>query len=77
MTKKPERIDLTEEELEALLERVERGCLEPGDYDVIKAMAETITFLSHAVDTKGLQLKRLLRSLFGSTSEKRKSSSVG
>jgi len=72
VTKKPERIDLTEEELEALLERVERGCLEPGDYDVIKAMAETITFLSHAVDTKGLQLKRLLRSLFGSTSEKRK-----
>ncbi len=71
MTKKPERIDLTEQELDALLERVERDRLEPGDYEVIKAMAETITFLSHAVETKGFQLKRLLRSLFGSTSEKR------
>ena len=70
MTKKPERIDLTEEEIEALLERVERDCLQPGDYEVIKAMAETITFLSRAVDTKGFQLKRLLRALFGSTSEK-------
>jgi len=70
VTKKPKRIELTEQELDALLERVENECLEPGDYEVIKAMAETITFLSHAVDTKGFQLKRLLRSLFGSTSEK-------
>ena len=68
--KKPERIELTPEELDALLERVERDCLQPGDYDVIKAMAETITFLSQAVDTKGFQLKRLLRALFGSTSER-------
>ena len=64
MTKKPKRIELTEQELDALLERVENECLEPGDYEVIKAMAETITFLSHAVDTKGFQLKRLLRALF-------------
>jgi transposase len=68
--KKPERIELTQEELDALLERVENEHLQPGDYDLIKAMAETISFLSHAVDTKGVQLKRLLRTLFGSPSEK-------
>ncbi len=71
MTKKPERIDITEEELEALVERVESDRLEPGDYEVIKAMAETIAYLSQAIDQKGVQLRRLLRTLFGSGSEKR------
>ena len=69
---KPERIDVTPEELDALLKRVESGSLSAGDYELIKAMVETITFLSEAVDKKGVQLKRLLRALFGSTSEKAK-----
>ena len=65
--KKPKRIDLTPEELEALLERVESGKLAAGDFEIIRAMAETIAFLSEAVDKKGASIKRLLRTLFGSS----------
>lgn len=68
---KPKRIELTSEELEALLKRVESGNLQAGDYEVIKSMAETIAYLGHVADQKGIQVARLLRSLFGSTSEKR------
>ena len=70
---KPERLEISEEELTELLGRVESGQLEPGDFETIKAMAETISFLSNVVDQKGVQLKRLLRALFGSSSEKRES----
>ena len=70
---KPERLEISEEELTELLGRVESGELEPGDFETIKAMAETISFLSNVVDQKGVQLKRLLRALFGSSSEKRES----
>lgn len=68
--KKPERIDLSQEELEALLLRVESGSLQPGDYELIKAMAETIAYLSQAADKKSATIARLIRTLFGSTSEK-------
>jgi hypothetical protein len=65
----PKRIDLTQEELDALLERVESDALEPGDCEVIRAMAETIAFLSQAVDQKGTSIKRLLRMIFGASTE--------
>ena len=68
---KPKRIDLTQEELDAMLERVESGNLQPGDYELIKGMAETIAYLSYVADQKGVQVARLLRTLFGSKSEKR------
>ena len=35
----PERIDLTPEQLDALLKRVEAGTLQDGDYEIIKGMA--------------------------------------
>lgn len=70
MTKKPERIDLSQEELDALLSRVESGSLAPGDYELIKAMAETIAYLSQAADKKSATIARLIRTLFGSKSEK-------
>ena len=68
---KPKRIDLTPEELDALLERVESENLQPGDFELIKGMAETIAYLSHVADQKGVQVARLLRTLFGSSTEKR------
>jgi transposase len=68
---KPKRIDLTPEELDALLERVESDNLQDSDYELIKGMAETIAYLSHVADQKGVQVARLLRALFGSSTEKR------
>lgn len=71
MMTKPKRIELTQEELDELLKRAESGDLQSGDYEVIKGMADTISYLSHVADQKGVQVARLLRTLFGSKSEKR------
>jgi len=46
------------------------GALQNGDYEIIKGMAETIAFLSHAVDNKSTSIQRLLRMLFGDKTEK-------
>jgi hypothetical protein len=39
MMNMPKRIDITPEELDALLQRVKAGRLEDNDYEIIKAMA--------------------------------------
>jgi transposase len=70
--KVPKWIDLSPEEMDALLERVAAGSLKEGDYGIIKAMAETISVLSQSVDEKAASIKRLLRMLFGSSTEKAK-----
>ena len=67
--KAPKRIDLNLEEVDALLERA-AGLLEKGDYEIIKGMADTIRILSQAVDEKASSIRRLLRMLFGATTEK-------
>jgi len=69
--KEPKRIDLNLEEVDALLERA-AGLLEKGDYEIIKGMADTIRILSQAVDEKASSIRRLLRMLFGATTEKAK-----
>jgi hypothetical protein len=66
----PKRIDLTAEQLDALLKRVESGTLQDGDYEIIKGMAETLSFLSHALDHKNTSIKRLLKLIFGDRTEK-------
>jgi len=68
--KAPKWIDLSPEEMDALLERVAAGTLIEGDFEIIKAMAETIHVLSQSVDEKAASIKRLLRMLFGSSTEK-------
>jgi transposase len=64
---KPRRIDISQKELDALIERVEAGTLLDSDREIIKAMAETISILSHAVDEKSASIRRLLKMIFGST----------
>ena len=67
---KPKRIDISQKELDALIERVESGNLLDSDREIIKAMAETISILSHAVDEKTASIRRLLKMIFGSSTEK-------
>ena len=69
--KAPEHIDLNLEEVDALLERI-AGLLEKRDYEIIKAMVDTIRILSQAADQKASSIRRLLRMLFGATTEKAK-----
>jgi len=71
MANKPKRIDLTPQDLRALLERA-KATLSKEDYEKIKAMAETIEALSNVVDQKASAIKRLLKLLFGQKSEKKK-----
>ena len=66
----PKRIDLKPEEMDALLERVKQGRLEDNDYEIIKAMAETVSYLSRLSDKKAATIKRLLKMMFGDQSEK-------
>jgi len=70
--KAPARIDLDLEQVDDLLKRVETGCLQAGDYQLIKAMVETIELLSQCVDEKATSIRRLLRMLFGPRTEKLK-----
>ena len=70
--KAPQRIDLNREQADALLKRVKTGCLQDGDYEIIKAMVETIELLNQCVDEKATSIRRLLRMLFGPRTEKLK-----
>ena len=65
----PKRIDITEAQLEEVLARAKELLL-PEDYEIIKGMADTITFLSKAVGMKNAQVQKLLRLLFGKVNEK-------
>ncbi len=70
--KAPKQIDLNLDQVDALLKRVETGSLQDGDYEIIKAMVETIHLLSQSVDQKATSIRRLLRMLFGERTEKLK-----
>jgi len=65
------RIDLDLKEIDALLARAEAGVLDAGDCEIIKAMAECIVYLSQAVDEKAVKIKKLLRMIFGASTEKK------
>ena len=65
------RIDLSSADVEALLARV-RAKMGEADYELIKSMAETIAFLVQKVEEGKVSASRLLRMLFGASSEKTK-----
>ena len=65
----PKRIDITPKQLEELLARAKK-LLPKEDYETIKGMADTISFLSNAVNSKSASIQRLLAMLFGTITEK-------
>jgi transposase len=67
-----EPIHLKTEELDALIKRVESGCLQDKDIEIIKAMADAVKVLSQAVKDKASSIKKLLAMLFGAKTEKKK-----
>jgi transposase len=66
----PKRIDITPEQLDALLQRVKDNRLLDNDYEIIKAMADTVSYLSQLSEEKAGTIKKLLKMLFGDQSEK-------
>jgi len=69
--KPPKLVDLKLEDVEALLARVEKGELQQSDSELIRSIVETIAYLSQAVDEKATVIKRLLRTIFGASTETR------
>jgi len=66
-----DQIQLSEEDINTLLERVKGNALQEGDYEIIKSMADAIITLSQALDNKATSIKRLLAMLFGPKTEKK------
>ena len=65
----PKRIDITEKQMEALLARAKR-LLPEEDYEIVKGMADTITFLSRSAGKNKAHMQKLIAMLFGVINEK-------
>ena len=70
----PKTLDIKQDELDALLERVRSNKLQDGDYDLIKALVETVAYLNTLSNEKAASIKRLLKMVFGDKTEKKKKS---
>jgi transposase len=68
----PERIELSPEQMQTFMERVESHSLQEQDYTLILGMAQTILFLSRIIEEKRGSIRRLLRMLFGPKTESSK-----
>lgn len=66
----PVPIELSGDQLAALIERIKARKLLDDDYKALEAMGKTIGFLSQTVNDKAASIKRLLKMLFGASSEK-------
>ena len=63
--KAPKIVELSVEELDALVDRVNRGEVQQGDGEIIEAMAEKIKFINSVLLEKSISIKRLRRIING------------
>jgi hypothetical protein len=68
--KKLQQIELTPDELEGLMHRLDTGALTAHDHEIIKAILETFLVLNRAVQDKDGKINKLLRMVFGAKTEK-------
>jgi len=68
--KEPRRLEADEAQLAAVAQRLERRSLEPGDYELLKVVIDTVCFLRRVVQQKATSIQRLLRMIFGARTEK-------
>ena len=67
-----ERMEMSPEQLDELIARMESSDIAAEDLVAIKAMAESIKVLRQAVQEKSMSVKRVLRMLFGAPTETNK-----
>jgi len=72
MSQRSLSIEITDQEMEAFLQRVERRCLIESDYLLIQAMADSIRRIRHVLQEKDASIGRLVRMLFGAKTESAK-----
>ncbi len=69
--KRPTALNMSTEELKALRDRAREGRLRPEDNKLVEALAETVVALGEAVEQKGTSIRRLLKLIFGSPTERK------
>ncbi len=65
-------LDLSPEDLKAVMERIRNKSLEPHDYVILEALGNTFLLLSQSLNDKETSIRRLLRLIFGPTTERSK-----
>lgn len=68
--KEPQRLAADEAQLASVAQRLETRSLEPGDYELLKVLIDTVCYLSRIVQQKATSIQRLLRMIFGARTEK-------
>ena len=68
----PVRIDMSPEQVEGLLARLEAGALQSDDATHLRQIVESYRYLYQALEDKNTSIQRLRRMLFGDTTEKTK-----
>jgi transposase len=66
----PKRLDVNEEELNAILERARVAPLTERDYATLKASVDTLSYLHRLLQNRRLTISRLKRLVFGDRTEK-------
>jgi transposase len=69
--KPPKMIEMTQDQIDDLLKRI-KTVLQPGDYDVIAAVFNSLAYLKQAYHSKTASIQRLVRMIFGPRTEKTK-----
>jgi transposase len=74
-SKTPERLVVDHRELATILARLEQlqgadGRISEQDFAALKAVAETLAFLTQELESKGITLRKLRKLVFGPASEK-------
>lgn len=70
MNRSREGLELNREELQRLLERAKKGPLSEPDYQTLKAVVETLGYLTQLLEDRKTTIDRLRQILFGASSEK-------
>ncbi|HXW69619.1 MAG TPA: IS66 family transposase [Dissulfurispiraceae bacterium] len=65
-------VELTAEEIDALIQRIETGTLTDNDLSAIKAIVKSYLKLTRALRQKTISVKKLMRMIFGASTEKAK-----
>jgi hypothetical protein len=70
MMKPIERVDMNQEELDALLERARTGPLSEEDCAKLKGVIETLSYLTDLLEDRKTTIQKLRQILFGASTEK-------
>lgn len=69
---KAQKLEISVEDAEALLDRAKNNSITHEDYEIIKGLINTHMLLNQAVAEKSSSIKRLLQMIFGYKTEKKK-----